>query len=63
MAFLAYCLQVAVKASLRTLAGGLTPRQALGKFKTLQMADVQIPTTATRTPATRSSLNEPGHGP
>ena len=45
VAFLAYCLQVTLKARLRTLAGGLTPRQALDKFKTLQMVDVHIPTT------------------
>ena len=42
---LAYCLQVTLKARLRTLAGGLTPRQVLDKFKTLQMVDVHIPTT------------------
>ena len=45
VAFLAYCLQVTLKARLRALAGGLTPRQALDKFKTLQMVDVLIPTT------------------
>ena len=45
VAFLAYCLQVTLKARLRTLAGGLTPRQVLAKFKTLQMVDVHIPTT------------------
>ena len=45
VAFLAYCLQVTLKAKLRTLAGGLTPRQALDKFRTMQMVDVHIPTT------------------
>ncbi len=45
VAFLAYCLQVTLKARLRPLAGGLTPRQALDKFKTMQMVDVHIPTT------------------
>jgi len=45
VAFLAYCLQVTLKARLRPLAGGLTPRQALDTFKTMQMVDVHIPTT------------------
>ena len=45
VAFLACCLQVTLKARLRTLAGGLTPRQALVKFKTMQMVDVVTPTT------------------
>ena len=45
VAFLAYCLQVTLKARLRTLASGLTPRQVLDKFRTLQMVDVHIPTT------------------
>jgi Transposase DDE domain len=45
VAFLAYCLQVTLKADLRPLAGGLTPREVLAKFKTMQMVDVLIPTT------------------
>ena len=44
-AFLVYCLQVTLKARLRPLASSLTPRQALNKFKTLQMVDVRIPAT------------------
>ncbi len=45
VAFLAYCLQVTLKANLRSLAGGLTPREVIAKFKTIQMVDVHIPTT------------------
>jgi transposase len=45
VAFLAYCLQVTLKAKLRTLAGGTTPREVIAKFKTLQMVDVHLPTT------------------
>ena len=45
VAFLAYCLQVTLKANLRPLAGGLTPREVVAKFKTMQMVDVHIPTT------------------
>ena len=45
VAFLAYCLQVTLKANLRPLAGGLTPREVIAKFKTMQMVDVCIPTT------------------
>ena len=45
MAFLAYCLQVTLKAKLRTLAGGTTPREVLAKFRTMQMVDVHLPTT------------------
>ncbi len=44
VAFLAYCLQVTLKARLRALADGTTPREVLGKFKTLQMVDVVLPT-------------------
>lgn len=44
VAFLAYCLQVTLKARLKPLASGLTPRQALDKFKAVQMVDVCIPT-------------------
>ena len=45
VAFLAYCLQVTLKANLRPVAGGLTPREVLAKFKTMQMVDVHLPTT------------------
>ena len=45
VAFLAYCLQVTLKAKLRTVAGGTTPREVIDKFKTMQMVDVQLPTT------------------
>jgi len=45
VAFLAYCLQVTLKAKLRTLAGGTTPREVIAKFRTLQMVDVHLPTT------------------
>jgi transposase len=44
VAFLAYCLQVTLKARLRVRAAGLTPREALAQFKTMQMVDVCIPT-------------------
>ncbi|MEO6625804.1 MAG: IS1634 family transposase [Burkholderiaceae bacterium] len=45
VAFLAYCLQVTLKAKLRPIAAGITPREVLSKFKTMQMVDVCIPTT------------------
>jgi transposase len=45
VAFLAYCLQVTLKAQLRQLAGGTTPRAVIEKFKTMQMVDVKLPTT------------------
>jgi transposase len=45
VAFLAYCLQVTLKAKLRALAGGTTPREVLAKFKSMQMVDVHLPTT------------------
>ena len=45
VAFLAYCLQVTLKARLRRIAGGLTPREVINKFKTMQMVDVHVPTT------------------
>ena len=44
VAFMAYCLQVTLKAKLRQLAGGTTPREVIDKFKTMQMVDVQLPT-------------------
>ena len=45
VAFLAYCLQVTLKAKLRTVASGTTPREVIAKFKTMQMVDVHLPTT------------------
>ena len=45
VAFLAYCLQVTLKAQLRQLAAGTTPREVIEKFKTMQMVDVKLPTT------------------
>ena len=45
VAFLAYCLQVTLKANLRPLAHGITPREVIAKFKTMQMVDVCLPTT------------------
>ena len=45
VSFLAYCLQVTLKARLRRTASGLTPRAVLEKFATVQMIDVHLPTT------------------
>lgn len=45
VAFLAYCLQVTLKARLRPLAGGLTPRSVIEKFAGIQMLDVHLPLT------------------
>ena len=45
VAFLAYCLQVSLKAQLRGLAHGITPAEVIAKFKTMQMVDVRVPTT------------------
>ncbi len=44
VSFLSYCLHVALRAKLRPLASGLTPRAVLEKFGTLQMIDVHLPT-------------------
>ena len=49
VAFLAYCLHVTLRARLRALAGGLTPREVLDKLATMQMLDVHFPTTDGRT--------------
>ena len=49
VAFMAYCLQVTLKARLRPVASGLTPRAVLDKFATIQMLDVKFPTTDGRT--------------
>jgi len=45
VAFIAYCLHVTLRARLRPLAAGLTPRAALDKFAAIQMLDVHFPTT------------------
>jgi transposase len=45
VAFLAYCLHVSLRAHLRALAPGLTPRSMLEKFAAIQMLDVHFPTT------------------
>ena len=45
VAFLAYCLQVTLKAKLRTLAGDITPHEVLTTLKAMQLVDVRVPTT------------------
>ena len=45
VAFIAYCLQVALKCQARSLAPGLTPRAILEKLSAMQMVDVYLPTT------------------
>jgi transposase len=47
VAFLSYCLHVALQGKLRAVAGGLTPRSLLEKFATMQMMDVYFPTEET----------------
>jgi transposase len=49
VAFLAYCVHVTLRARLKPLAGGLTPRAVLDKFAAIQMLDVHFPTTDGRT--------------
>lgn len=49
VAFISYCLHVTLKARLRLVAGGLTPRAVLDKFATMRMLDVKFPTTDGRT--------------
>jgi transposase len=62
VAFLAYCLQVTLKAQLRQLAGGTTPRAVIEKFKTMQMLDVKLPTTDGRElTLSRYTQPEPEH--
>jgi len=60
VAFIAYCLQVTLRARLKVLAGGLTPRTVLDKFATIQMLDVKFPTTDGRT-LILSRYTEPDH--
>ena len=45
ISFLAYAMQVTLKARLKLTANGLTPRATLEKFATVQMLDVHLPTT------------------
>jgi transposase len=49
VAFMAYCLHVTLRARLRPLASGLTPRAVLDKLSAIQMLDVKFPTTDGRT--------------
>jgi transposase len=49
VAFLAYCLYVTLRARLKPLAPGLTPRAVLDKLAAVQMLDVRFPTTDGRT--------------
>ncbi len=49
VAFLAYCLHVTLRAKLKPLAPGLTPRAVLDKLAGIQMLDVHFPTTDGRT--------------
>ena len=58
VAFLAYCLMVTLKRRLKALAPGLTPKAALEKLATIQMIDVELPTTDGRT-ITLSRHTEP----
>ena len=43
VSFLAYCLHVHLRACLKPLAPGLTPRAVLDKFAAVQMLDVHVP--------------------
>src|SRR5271156_5996092 len=62
VAFLAYCLQVSLRARLRPLAPGLSPRAVLDKFAAIQMLDVHFPTTDGRTLIlSRYTHPEPDH--
>ncbi|MDE2158917.1 MAG: hypothetical protein KGJ30_08330 [Burkholderiales bacterium] len=44
VASLACCLQATLKAKLRALAGGTTPREVIEEFETMQMVDELLPT-------------------
>jgi transposase len=41
--FLAYCVQVALREKLKSLAGGLTPRAVIEKFAEMQLVEVHLP--------------------
>jgi transposase len=45
VSFLAYCLHAHLRACLKPLAPGLTPRSVLDKFAAMQILDVHFPTT------------------
>ena len=49
VAFIAYCLHVTLRARLKPLAPGPTPRAVLDKLAAVQMLDVHFPTTDGRT--------------
>jgi hypothetical protein len=49
VAFMAYCLNVTLRARLKALAGGLTPRAVLDKMAAVQMLDVHFPPWITAT--------------
>jgi transposase len=49
VAFMAYCLHVTLRARLKPLAAGLTPRAVLDKLAAIKMLDVHFPTTDGRT--------------
>jgi len=49
VAFLAYCLHVTLRARLKPMAPGLTPRAVLDKLAAVQMLDVHFPTADGRT--------------
>ena len=49
VAFVAYCLHVTLRARLKPLAPGLTPRAVLDKLAPIQMLDVHFPTADGRT--------------
>ena len=45
ISFVAYCVQVTMRQRLRAHAPGLTSRELLSKFESMQMIDVHLPTT------------------
>ncbi len=62
VSFLAYCLHVSLRACLRPLAPGLTPRSLLEKFAAIQMLDVHFPTSDGRELVfSRYTQPEPDH--
>ncbi len=52
---MAYCLHVTLRARLKPLSDGLTPRAMLDNFSAVQMLDVHFPTTDGRTLVLRLS--------
>jgi hypothetical protein len=62
VAFLGYCLTVTLKNLLSPHAPGLTPRAVLETLGTIQMVDVQVPTTdGRRLTMPRHTQPEPEH--